>query len=165
MRKAYCLVILGFFITGAFAQNVATINGKPITNKEFIWFYQKNHKGSSAVSAQDLADYLNQYINFKLKVLDARELGLDADTAYLAEIKNYEASLEAQKRAANTSKTHAMVVNEYKEAALLFNISELKVWSKDKDDQDRIEKEWIDALRKKYTVKINPNELKKLVKL
>lgn len=121
--------------------------------------------GNTAVSAQDLETYLNQYINFKLKVLDARDMGLDADTAYLAEIKNYESALEAQKRTSRTSQAHKMMMNEYRDAALMFNVSEIKVWSKAKDDQEQIEKEWIDTLRKKYSVKINQNEIKKLAKL
>lgn len=165
MRKAYCIIILCFFINGAFAQNVATINGKPITNKEFMWFYKKNHIGNSAISIKELETYLNQYINFKLKVLDAREMGLDADTAYLAEVKNYEAALEAQKRTSKTSKTYTMIINEYCDAALMFNVSEIKVWNKEKDDQERLEKEWIDTLRRKYSIKINQNEVKKLAKL
>lgn len=62
-----------------------------------MWFYKKNHGGTANVSTKDLEAYLNQYINFKLKVLDAKEMGLDTDTAYLAEIKNYETTLAAQK--------------------------------------------------------------------
>ncbi|MNR66581.1 hypothetical protein D3C85_1901460 [compost metagenome] len=58
-----------------------------------------------------------------------------------------------------------MIMNEYKEAALMFNVSEIKIWNKLKDDQDKIESEWINELRKKYPVKINQNELKKLAKL
>ncbi len=165
MRKAYCIIILCFFVKGAFAQNVATINGKPISNKEFLWFYKKNHSGNSTTSIKDLEDYLNQYINFKLKVLDARDMGLDTDTAYLAEIKNYASALEAQKRSSRTSQTHTMMMNEYRDAALMFNVSEIKVWNKAINDQDRIEKDWIDTLRKKYSVKINQNEIRKLAKL
>lgn len=165
MRKAYCILILCFFIKGAFAQNVAAINGKPISNKEFLWFYKKNHKGNSTTSVKDLEDYLNQYINFKLKVLDARGMGLDTDTAYLAEMKNYESALDAQKRTSKTSQAHKMMMNEYRDAALMFNVSEIKVWNKPIDDQERIEKDWIDTLRKKYSVKINQNEIRKLAKL
>lgn len=165
MRKTYCIIILCFLIKGVFAQNVATIDGKPITNKEFMWFYKKNHMGNSAVSARDLETYLNQYINFKLKVLDAKEMGLDTDTTYLAEVKNYEAALEAQKKTAKNSKTYTMIINEYCDAALMFNVSEIKVWNKAKEDQDSIEQEWINALRKKYIIKINQNEVKKLAKL
>ncbi|MNY49069.1 hypothetical protein D3C86_1844600 [compost metagenome] len=92
-------------------------------------------------------------------------MGLDADTAYLAEMKNYESALDAQKRNSKTSLTHKMIMNEYRDAALMFNVSEIKVWNKPIDDQERIEKDWIDALRKKYSVKINQNEIRKLAKL
>ncbi|WEK19780.1 MAG: hypothetical protein P0Y49_01245 [Candidatus Pedobacter colombiensis] len=165
MRAVYCIIILFLFISGAFAQNVATINGKPISNKEFMWFYKKNHGGNANASVKDLEAYLNQYINFKLKVLDARDMGLDTDTAYLAEIKNYETTLAAQKRVPKTSMIYSMLMNEYKEAALMFNVSEIKIWNKSKDDQDSLERDWMDALKKKYTVKINQNEVKKLAKL
>nr|WP_226904852.1 hypothetical protein [Pedobacter schmidteae] len=130
-----------------------------------MWFYKKNHTGNASVSAKDLETYLNQYINFKLKVLDAKEMGLDTDTAYIAEVKNYEMALEAQKRAAKNSQVYAMIMNEYKDAALMFNVSEIKIWNKAKDDQEQLEKDWIEALRKKHTVKINQNEVKKLAKL
>lgn len=165
MRKAYCTIILCFFIHASFAQNVASINGKPITNKEFMWFYKKNHQRNSTSSAKDLESYLNQYINFKLKVLDARDMGLDADTAYIAEIKNYESAMGAQKRTSKNNQTHAMMMNEYRDAALMFNVSEIKVWNKAVEQQEQIEKDWIDTLRKKYNVKINQNELRKLSKL
>ena len=196
MRKVYCVVTLSLFITGAFAQNVATVNGKSIGNKEFMWFYKKNHSGNAGAAYTELETYLNQYINFKLKVLDAKEMGLDADTAYLTEIKNYELALAAQKRIAKTSPVYELIMNEYKEAALMFNVSEIKIWNKAQNDenqlrnyyeqhksnypqgsfdevkgkviadyQERLEKEWINTLRKKYSVKINQNEVKKLAKL
>ncbi|MDR6784153.1 hypothetical protein ABIE26_002458 [Pedobacter africanus] len=195
MRKVYCAVTLSLFVAGAFAQNVATIDGRSIGKKEFMWFYKKNHSGNGAVYAE-LEAYLNQYINFKLKVLDAKEMGLDADTAYLSEVRNYELALAAQKRIAKTSPAYQLIMNEYKEAALMFNISEIKIWNKAQNDenqlrnfyeqhkntylpatfdevkgkvitdyQERLEKEWINTLRKKYTVKINQTEVKKLAKL
>lgn len=161
-----------------------------------MWFFKKNHEGNAHIAYKDLETYLNQYINFKLKVLDAKKMGLDADTAYLAEIKDYEAALAAQKRTAKTSSAYEMIMNEYKEAALMFNVSEIKIWNKAQNDeaqlrvfyeqnksnylpgsfdevkgqviadyQERLEKEWTNALRKKYLVKINQTEVKKLAKL
>jgi hypothetical protein len=188
--------MLCFFIAGVSAQNVATINGKPISNKEFMWFYKKNHLGHINVTYKDLETYLNQYINFKLKVLDAKEMNLDKDTVYLAEMQHYELALEAQKRTAKNSPEYVMMMNEYKDAALMFNISEIKIWDKAQNDdtqlrlfydknissyssgsfeevkgkviadyQESLEKAWINTLRKKYTVKINQTEVKKLAKL
>ena len=130
-----------------------------------MWFYKKNHANNAGVTAKDLEAYLNQYINFKLKVLDAKEMGLDIDTAYLAEIKNYETALATQNRITKGSVVYTMTMNEYKDAALMFNVSEIKIWNKPKDDQDSLEQVWTEGLRKKYTVKINQTEVKKLAKL
>ncbi len=85
-------------------------------------------------------------------------------------------------------------MNEYRKGVLMFNISEIKVWSKVQDDenqlkdfyaknsakydkqfedakgqviadyQQQLENEWIKSLKSKYTVKINEDELKKLAK-
>ena len=166
MRKAYCIIILSLFVSSAYAQNVAVINGKAISNKEFIWFYKKNHAGNSGASYQQLEDYLNLYINFKLKVLDAREMGLDRDTAYLNEVANYEAATRAQKRGSTTNAEYPLIINEYKEAVLMFNISEMKLWNKAQNDEEqkKLEDEWMDELRKRYTIKINKEEIRKLTK-
>ncbi|WP_370583069.1 hypothetical protein [Pedobacter sp. MC2016-24] len=173
---------------------MATINGKPLSAKEFIWFYKKNHQ-NDANAYKDLETYLNQYINFKLKVLDAKDMHLDTDTAYLNEIKNYDIALRAQKHVAKTNAMYNMILNEYKDAALMFNVSEMKVWNKAQSDENLLrafydknkntytstfediktqvmndyeqylENEWVQALRKKYTVKVNLPEVRKLVKL
>lgn len=166
MRKVYCITILSLFVGSTYAQNVAVINGNAISNKEFIWFYKKNHSGNSNASYQQLEDYLGLYINFKLKVLDAKELGMDRDTAYLREVANYEAALHAQKRRSKTSAEYPLIINEYKDAVLMFNVSEMKLWNKagNDEEQKRLEDEWISELRKRYTVKINKDEIRKLTK-
>ncbi len=196
MRKVYCAIIISLFITGAFAQNVAVVNGKPISNKEFMWVYKKNHSSYRNVTPEDLEAYLSLYINFKLKVLEAKEMGLDKDTAYLAEVKNYEHALRTQKRISKTKPEYVFIMNEYKEAVLMFNISEIKVWNQAQNDenqlrifydknksvylqssfdevrgqvvtdyQQELENEWIKALRNKYPVKINQDEIRKLARL
>lgn len=196
MRKVYSIIIICFLTAGASAQNVAIVNGKPISNKEFIWFYKKNHAGNTHASYKELEDYLNLYVNFKLKVVDAKELGLDKDTAYVAEIKNYETALSTQKRISKTNAEYSLIMNEYKDAVLMFNVAELKVWNKAQNDesqlrtfyndnksaypqssfeeargqvitdyQEKLENEWVEALKKKYSVRVYPNEIKKLAKL
>ena len=63
-----------------------------------MWVYKKNHSGATTAPHKDLAAYLDLYINFKLKVIDAKSMGLDADTAYKAEINGYEHALKKQKK-------------------------------------------------------------------
>lgn len=195
VRKVSCIFILLIFAQTTFAQNVATVNGKPISSKEFMWVYKKNHAGTASASYEDLAAYLALYINFKLKVIDAKAMGLDTDTAYKKEINGYESALKSQKKASPKNPEYNFIMNEYREGVLMFNVSEQKVWSKVQEDEGKLqsfynlnkanyngksfdevrgevsgdyqqylENEWIKALRNKYSVKINEEELKKLAK-
>lgn len=100
-----------------------------------MWFYKRNHGGNGNASFRQLEDYLNLYLNFKLKVLDALEMGFDKDTAYINEVNNYETALRGRKRAAAKNETYTMIMNEYKDAVLMFNISEIKVWNKAQNDE------------------------------
>ncbi len=160
-----------------------------------MWFYKKNHAGNANASDKDLAAYLNLYIDFRLKVLDARELGMDQDTTYLAEVKEYESSLNAQKRVTKSKPEYTFMLNEYQDAVLMFNLTEQKIWSRSlneetelrnfygthkndypegsfddvklqviTDYQQSLENKWVAELRKKYTVKVNQDELRKLAK-
>ena len=194
MRKVCSASILSLLCFVASAQNIASVNGKSISSKEFMWVYKKNHGGATAAPYEDLAAYLDLYINFKLKVIEAKSMGLDTDTAYKAEINGYEHALKTQKKSLPKNKEYDFIMNEYREGVLMFNVSEIKVWSKVQDDenqlkdfytknsdkydkqfedskgqviadyQQQLENEWIKSLKSKYTVKINTDELKKLAK-
>ncbi|MHA4893246.1 hypothetical protein ACXZ1K_00735 [Pedobacter sp. PWIIR3] len=166
MRKVYCILILSLYGTFCVAQHVAIVNGKAIDNKEFMWFYKKNHAGNANVSYQDLLGYLNLYIDFKLKVLDAEALKMDKDTAYITEIKNYENTLNEQRRVSKRSPEFAFLMNEYKEAVLMFNVSEQKIWNIAQDEltQKTLELDWISELRKKYPVKIFQEQIRKMAR-
>jgi len=194
VRKAYCLFVFCFIYSRSFAQNVAVINGKPLSSKEFLWAYKKSHNGSTTADYSSLEAYLSLYVNFKLKVLDAREMGLDKNPIYQEEVKTYEDALTTHKKVSNSGKDHDYLVNEYREGVLMFNVSEQKIWNKAQDDeqaiidfynknqqnynkplsevkgqviadyQQTLEENWLRTLKEKYQVKINENELKKLAK-
>ncbi|WP_235969812.1 hypothetical protein [Pedobacter planticolens] len=104
-----------------------------------MWVYKKNHAGIATATYQDLASYLNLYLNFKLKVTEARVMNLDADTAYKKEINGYENALKAQKKTSPKNIEYNFIMNEYREGVLMFNISEKKIWSKIQDSEAAIE--------------------------
>lgn len=157
-----------------------------------MWAYKKSHYGNSTVDYNSLESYLGLFINFKLKVLDAREMDFDKNPIFQEEVKTYESTLNLHKKAGNMGKDHDYLVNEYREGVLMFNVSELKIWNKAQDDeqalnnfytknqklyekpleeikgqviadyQQKLEENWLIKLKRKYQVKINDNELKKL---
>ena len=128
MRKTCYIIILCFSYFGATAQNVAVVNGKPISQKEFVWIYKKHRPENVKPTVSDLISFLNIYIDFKLKVQDAQEMQLDKDSIYIAEVNSYTETLLAAVPAEVRNADYSMVINEYKEALLLFNVSERKIW-------------------------------------
>jgi hypothetical protein len=138
VRKVCYIFILCFVAQATFAQSVASVNGKSISSKEFMWVYKKNHAGVTNASYQELLNYLTLYINFKLKVIDAKAMNLDADTAYKKEINGYENTLKVQKRTAGKNMEYNFIINEYREGVLMFNISEKKVWNKVVENESEI---------------------------
>jgi peptidyl-prolyl cis-trans isomerase SurA len=56
----------------------------------------------------------------------------------------------------------ALLLQEYRDGILLFDISNDKVWSKPVEEQEALETAWVKELNEKYTVTINPDALKLL---
>ncbi|RZL47909.1 MAG: hypothetical protein EOO93_24820 [Pedobacter sp.] len=138
MKKAF--LVLFFTAVGNFlyAQNVATINGNPISSKEFLWVYKKNHVGEANLNQKELAAYLDLYVNFKLKVIEAKSLGLDTDENYKEEIAGYEDALKAQKKISTDTPEYTYIMNEYREGVLMFNVCEQKIWGKAQEDDEKL---------------------------
>ena len=82
----------------AFAQTnskevLFTINDKPYYTDEFARIYKKNLDLVKDDSQKDLNQYLDLFIGYKLKVNKAYKLGLQNNTQYQNELKNYRAQL------------------------------------------------------------------------
>jgi peptidyl-prolyl cis-trans isomerase SurA len=71
---------------------IMTIAGKPVTKSEFLAIYNKNNKEASK-DAKAIQDYLQLFINFKLKVKEAEELGLDTLQSFRNELEGYRKQL------------------------------------------------------------------------
>jgi hypothetical protein len=152
VRKTCCIIILCFFYFGTVAQNVAVVNSNPISQKEFVWVYKKHRPGNAQPTLTELISFLNIYIDFKLKVEDAKAAGMDKDSTYLADTKNYELALMSSVPPEAQQADYSLVINEYKEALLLFNISQAKIWDKVGGDEDAIQQYYI-THKQEYSLK------------
>ena len=76
----------------AFAQSetLMTINGKPISSEEFLYIYEKNNQ-AGALDPKTMEEYLDMFINLKLKVTEAEAQGIDTTEAFKKELKGYRA--------------------------------------------------------------------------
>lgn len=66
-----------------------TIDDAPITVDEFKSIYLKNSTPNSSVDRVAMEDYLKLFINFKLKVQEARNQKIDTSAAFISEYKGY----------------------------------------------------------------------------
>ena len=71
-------------------QVLMTINGEPIMASEFLYIYEKNNQESS-LEKKTMQEYLDLFINFKLKVTEAIAQGVDTTEAFAKELAGYRA--------------------------------------------------------------------------
>ena len=69
-----------------------TVDGQPVTRSEFEAIYKKNNK-DAPVTQEALNEYLDLFINYKLKVRAAEEAGLDTVTKFRNELEGYRKQL------------------------------------------------------------------------
>ena len=70
-----------------------TISGKPVYVGDFMNIYQKNNVKGETIDKKSLDEYLDLFINFKLKVKQAEELGLDTVATFRTELNGYREQL------------------------------------------------------------------------
>jgi len=91
MKKIFLTLVACASMLGSWAaddQVLLTIDGKPIMASEFMYIYQKNNQ-ESAVEKKSMDEYLEMFINFKLKVAEAESLQLDTTEAFKKELAGY----------------------------------------------------------------------------
>ena len=66
-----------------------TVNETSISKSEFKRVYSKNLDLVKDESQKDIDNYLELYINYQLKLAEAKVLGYDKDPKYLREFGGY----------------------------------------------------------------------------
>ncbi|MCK5028224.1 MAG: peptidylprolyl isomerase, partial [Bacteroidales bacterium] len=99
--KKICLIVCSvLLLNSAFSQNqndevLLTIDDKKINSEEFIRIYNKNKTNFSTGEVTSIEEYLDLFINFKLKVIEAEKSGLDTISAFVNEFEGYKKQLAA----------------------------------------------------------------------
>ena len=70
-----------------------TIGDTPVTVKEFCDVYDKNNLKSDVVEKKSVDDYLDLFVNFRMKVMEAYELRLDTNSKFKKELEGYRKQL------------------------------------------------------------------------
>ncbi len=103
MRKIFLLlsIIITANIFAVYAQRkdneiLLTIDDKAITKQEFIRIYEKNKniaQQEDNKTKESIDDYLQRFINFKLKVIEAERMGMDTTESFRKELNGYRSQL------------------------------------------------------------------------
>ncbi len=97
-----------------------TVAEEPVYASEFVRIFNKNLDLVQDESQKDVDEYLNLFVNYKLKIAEARTQGLDDKPAYKRELANY------KKQLAKNYLTDTEVTDELVEEAYYRMINEIK---------------------------------------
>jgi len=102
-----------------------TIHDRQITLDEFERIYKKNNS-STALEQQTVEEYLDLFINFKLKVIEAEELGMDTTQRFIKEFNGYKQQL-AKPYLSDTEEVDALVQEAFERAQKEINVSHILI--------------------------------------
>jgi peptidyl-prolyl cis-trans isomerase SurA len=142
MRSVVLMLFCSVMIVPAFAQSkkqkktnapksitVFSVNGNPVTAAEFIYLYRKNHQNKTEdYTPEKIQEYLDLFVNFKLKVEEARKRGMDTTAAFAKEFQQYKEELrkpylpDATLTDSLVKLTYNRMKEEVKAAHILINV-------------------------------------------
>jgi peptidyl-prolyl cis-trans isomerase SurA len=100
MKKLFALVTLVFIsniaIQAQFSldnKTLVTIGDEKVTVGEFMKVYNKNNSQTGAYETSTIEEYLDLFINFKLKVKEAEDLKMDTSQVFQKELNSYREQL------------------------------------------------------------------------
>ncbi|WP_210513719.1 peptidylprolyl isomerase [Hymenobacter terricola] len=106
---------------------VETLGTYPVPANEFAYVYRKNNSTAADYGTrQSVTDYLDLYTNFRLKVLEAEQKGLDTTQAFKRELDGYRQQL-AQPYLTEKSVTDQLVREAYDRMSQEVNASHILI--------------------------------------
>ena len=99
LLKAFAIVALSAASITVSAQSkldnqiLMTIGDKPVTVKEFTDVYNKNNLKGDVVEKKTVDEYLELFVNFRMKVMEAQEMQLDTSAKFKRELEGYRKQL------------------------------------------------------------------------
>lgn len=125
------LFVIFFVISGLLnaqkkQQVLFTVDNTPVTTAEFLRVYNKNKDIVAKENKKTIEEYLELYINYKLKLKQAYELKLDTNRSYKRELEKYKQQL-IQPYLKDANVTKALVKEAYDRMTKEINASHILV--------------------------------------
>ena len=127
MKKLHlsaAIAVTAMAITAAAASDpvLMTINKVPVRLSEFEYLYNKNN--SQQLQPQTLDEYVDMFVNYKLKVAAAVAAGMDTTASFRNEFEGYAAEL-AQARMVDSTVYDSLLHEAYDHARELRYVSHI----------------------------------------
>lgn len=132
MKFKYLLFFFAFIFSSLFivqAQDkdvLFTIDKAPVYTSEFLRVYNKNLDLVKDESQKDIDGYLTLFINYKLKLQEAKRLELEKKPSYIREFESYKKQL-AKNYLTDSKVTDALVEETYSRLKTEINASHVLV--------------------------------------
>lgn len=97
--RIFAVAVLSMFLFNASAQSkldkqvLMTIGKQDVTVKEFTDVYDKNNLKSDVIEKKSVDEYLDLFVNFRMKVMEAYEMKLDTNAKFKKELEGYRKQL------------------------------------------------------------------------
>ena len=103
-----------------------TVDSDLVYSSEFLRVYNKNLDLVKDESQKDIDEYLKLFIDYKLKLKEAKSLGLDQDEKYIRELSSYKKQL-AKNYLMNNKVTNELVEEAYERMNYEVNASHILI--------------------------------------
>lgn len=113
-----------------------SIDNRAVLAEEFIYLYEKNNFNNEDIySREDIKNYFDLFVNFKLKVRQGYEEGIDTMNSFVNEFNSYKAELIKPYRL-QTQETSALVKETYQRLQEFIHASHILVQVSDFDNPE-----------------------------
>lgn len=127
-KSILSMVLTAMVASGLYSQNspvLLTVADEQVSVEEFERIYRKNNSESS-LNRQSPEEYLELFINFKLKVKEAEALGMDTTSKFINELEGYRKQL-AKPYLTDDQAKEEMMHEAYERAKLDINASHILI--------------------------------------
>ncbi len=128
MRKFIISFLAICLVVSAVAQEkiLLEIDDEKINVDEFLHIYKKNNTNEDAMTYDAMREYMELFINFKLKVHEAQQLGMDTTGSFIQELRGYRSQL-AQPYLTDKSVEEELVVEAYERMKTDIRVSHILI--------------------------------------
>ena len=147
MKKKYIFFVLQFCVCFSFSQELIKITSYDtivVNLDEFENIFYKNNNNSE-ITLDYLDEYIELYLKFKLKVIEAQDLGYDTSSKFINELEGYRQQL-AKPYLRNKDFDEQMLAEAYQRMQFDINASHILITINQESSKDEEKKAYDKAL-------------------